>query len=75
MPGHIIEAKCDCGYQIELYPGSKRAIAYSKQGYEIDTYTINEIKDFNLKKLCDPYIYQIHQQEYYAQDVKEFHLI
>ncbi len=59
MVGNIIDAKCECGYQIELFPGSFQSMAYSKQGYEIDTFPENEIKKLKLKKIPDPYAVSI----------------
>jgi hypothetical protein len=63
MPGNIIIANCDCGYETLLYPGyndfihQRAVIAYSKDKTDIDTFDEKTIENNNLEIVKDPFLY------------------
>lgn len=62
MPGHIIKAKCSCGYEKELMPGAggfggkSYAIAYSEDMNRIGTYEGSIAKRESLVTIKDPFL-------------------
>ena len=61
--GHIIRTKCCCGYEVELMSGDgesgiRYGMAYSKQGYEIETFELPYIETYGLVRIIDPFDYE-----------------
>jgi hypothetical protein len=64
MPGHLISAKCSCGYQTSLWPGSLwpgsasvrslNVIAYSTDQSDLITVELTKAKKSRLKIIEDP---------------------
>jgi hypothetical protein len=61
MPGHIIQAKCSCGFSRELRPGVSELantgyeIAYNADESDLSTMDHGTIKSAHLRTIPDPY--------------------
>jgi hypothetical protein len=65
MPGHMIKAKCTCGFTKEMMPGynefvpfadAETSMAYSESGADLDTFKRPEIERRKLTVLPDPFL-------------------
>lgn len=62
MPGHIIEAKCDCGYEKTMMPGAggidlkNYVMAYSENGRTLNTYEKEKAEHQGLTIIRDPFL-------------------
>lgn len=58
MPGHILTARCACGFDCMLYPGATmtelHVVAYSADGCDLITIDSKEAKQRSLQVLEDP---------------------
>jgi hypothetical protein len=58
MPGHLIDAFCDCGFECELSPGSTieqlYEIAYTADGRDLITIESEKAKNESLTVIEDP---------------------
>ena len=62
MPGHILHARCACGFQQELTPGFDDmrcvgyAIAYNADGSDLVTKDDASIRSSRLRTIRDPFL-------------------
>jgi hypothetical protein len=60
MPGHILQAKCACGFERELQPGASitalYVIAYTADGHDIVTIDSREAERNVLTVIDDPWL-------------------
>jgi hypothetical protein len=58
MPGHILVARCNCGFERELCPGATverlRVIAYTADGCDLITIESEQAKNESLTVIKDP---------------------
>jgi hypothetical protein len=60
MPGHVLSAKCTCGFEREVAPGATvnqlRVIAYTADGCDLVTVESEKAKAANLTVIEDPWL-------------------
>ena len=60
MPGHILSAKCPCGFEREVAPGATvnalRVIAYTADGRDLVTIESEKAKTAGLTVIEDPWL-------------------
>jgi hypothetical protein len=58
VPGHILVARCDCGFERELSPGATieqvQVIAYTADGRDLITIESEQAKNESLTVIEDP---------------------
>lgn len=78
MPGNLIGARCRCGFQRKLSPGSRRGadrfishkIAYSADGNDLSTKEDEVVKSMGLRTIEDPFIPNYNRDD--SQEIFEY---
>jgi hypothetical protein len=72
LPGHILRAQCDCGFECELYPGANkdgvgRVIAYTNDGTDLRTFDQDAAARKQLIVLRDPFLLDPDEHDYFER--------
>ena len=74
MPGHILNAKCACGFDRELHPGASvtdlYVIAYTADARDLVTIAKREAESADLNLIDDPWLKEKERNPYFIPDFK-----